>query len=127
MKYRFHHCHVICSDLDEMIGFFTGSLGAELIAKKKFGPSDGAMLDLSGTKINLRVAREEEGSPADSSEVRYGYDHIGVEVDDLDGAYRDLTAKGFSFTVTPRVFEDLKIAFFKGPDNITVELIQPPA
>ena len=51
-------------------------------------------------------------------------EHLYFAVDDLEAAYKDLTAKGFHFTIPPREVEDLRIAFFKGPDNITVELLQ---
>lgn len=124
MKSRVHHVHLICSNLEEMIDFFSSSLGATLVARRKFGTADGATLDLDGTMINLRVAREEETVAGDSAQVRYGYDHLGLEVEDVDAAYEELQAKGFSFAAPPSDFEQWRIAFFKGPDNITVELIQ---
>lgn len=124
MKYRVHHVHLICSNLDQMVGFLSESLGANLVVRRKFAGADGATLDLNGTLINLRVAREDETGLGDSARVRYGYDHLGLEVEDVDTAYEELKAKGFSFTVPPKDFEKWRIAFFRGPDNITVELIQ---
>ena len=87
MAYRFHHVHIICKDLDKMIRFFTETLGATLIGLKKFGTADGASLDVLGTKVNLRVRREDEELVGDASQARYGYDHIGLEVDDLESAF----------------------------------------
>ena len=124
VNYRLHHFHLICSNLDEMIDFLSEILGARLVARRKFGTADGATLDLNGTLINLRVTREDETVLGDSSQVRYGYDHLGLEVEDVDAAYEELKAKGFSFIAPPQDFENLRIAFFKGPDNITVELLQ---
>ena len=124
MKYRVHHCHLICSDLEQMITFMTETLGADLVERRKFGAADGATLDLAGNRINLRVARDDETVVGDASETRYGYDHLGLEVDDVDRAFDDLTAKGYKFTVTPRDADPWRIAFFKGPDNITIELVQ---
>jgi len=57
MSFRFHHVHIICKDLEKMIGFFTEGIGADLVRRKKFGTADVASLDLQGTTINLRVAR----------------------------------------------------------------------
>ena len=71
MKYRYHHLHLICSDLEEMIHFFSETLGAELVARRKFGTSDGASLDLSGVLINLRVAREHETVVHGDSKTRF--------------------------------------------------------
>jgi catechol 2,3-dioxygenase-like lactoylglutathione lyase family enzyme len=62
MAYRFHHLHIICKDLEKMITFFTETLEAKLVMRKKFGTADGATLDLQGTTVNLRVSREDERS-----------------------------------------------------------------
>lgn len=110
-----------------MIRFFTEALGARLIALKKFGTADGASIDLQGTTVNLRVRREDEELVGDASQARYGYDHIGLEVEDLETAFKDLQAQGFSFFMPPTDIPDLKIAFFKGPEDITIELVQPLA
>ena len=124
MAYRFHHLHIICKDLEKMITFFTEVLGARLVARQKFGTADGASLDLHGTTINLRVSREDDQLVGNASQSRYGYDHIGLEVEDIETAFNDLTAQGFTFPVPPREIPNLKIAFFKGPEDITIELVQ---
>ena len=60
MTYSLHHVHLICRDLEKMIGFFEEAIGAEFVEHRKFGTADGATLDLQGININLRVAREGE-------------------------------------------------------------------
>jgi catechol 2,3-dioxygenase-like lactoylglutathione lyase family enzyme len=124
MAYQFHHVHIICKDLEQMISFFTDAIGADLIARRKFGTADGASLDVQGTIVNLRVAREDEEMVGDASQSTYGYDHIGLEVDDVDAAYRDLTQRGYTFFTPPTDVPNLRIAFFKGPEDITIELVQ---
>ena len=124
MTYRLHHIHLICRDLEGMINFFTDALGAGLVARRKFGTADGATLDLQGATINLRVAREDEVMVGDASQARFGYDHLGLQVDDIDAAYRDLNERGFTFFVEPRNIPDLRIAFLRGPEDITIELVQ---
>jgi catechol 2,3-dioxygenase-like lactoylglutathione lyase family enzyme len=124
MTYRFHHIHLICQDLEAMIDFFTGDLGAALVARKKFGTADGASLDLQGTTVNLRVAREDEEMVGDASQARFGYDHLGLQVEDVDAAYQDLKNRGFSFFMEPKDIPGLRIAFFRGPEQITIELVQ---
>ena len=124
MTYRFHHVHLICKDLEGMIIFFTEALGATLVARKKFGTADGASLDLQGTTVNLRVNREDEVMAGDASQTRFGYDHLGLLVEDVDAAYEDLKKRGFNFFMAPKDIPDLRIAFFRGPEDITIELIQ---
>ena len=125
MVYRFHHVHIICKDLEKMIRFFTEILNARLIDRRKFGTADGASLDLDSTTVNLRVAREDENIVADASQSAYGFDHIGLAVEDIDAACKDLTTRGYSFFMRPTEIPGMKIAFFKGPEDITIELCQP--
>jgi catechol 2,3-dioxygenase-like lactoylglutathione lyase family enzyme len=125
MAYRFHHLHIVCKDLEKMINFFTEVLKAKLVTRQKFGTADGASLDLQGTVVNLRVSRKDEEMIEDASQSRYGYDHIGLEVEDIETEFKDLTEKGFSFFMPPTDIPNLKIAFFKGPEDITIELVQP--
>jgi glyoxylase I family protein len=124
MTYRLHHVHLICKDLQGMINFFVEDLEATLIGLKKFGTADGASLDLQGTTVNLRVAREDEVMVGDASQDRFGYDHLGLQVEDVDAAYQSLTKRGFSFFIEPKDIPNLRIAFFRGPEDITIELIQ---
>ena len=124
MNYRLHHLHLICKDLDGLIDFFSEALGATLVARKKFGTADGASLDLQGTTVNLRVAREDEDMVGDASQASFGYDHLGLQVEDVDAAYQDLKQRGFSFFMEPKDIPDLRIAFFRGPEEITIELVQ---
>ena len=124
MRCQFHHVHLICSDLKRTADFFCQDLGATFVMWRQFGGTDGATLNLGGTTVNLRAGREEEGRLEDSSRPRFGYDHIGVEVDELDQAYEELRTRGYVFTVPPKLSGPLKIAFFKGPDDILIEIVQ---
>ncbi len=125
MKYRYHHFHILCSDLEEMIDFFSEVLGAELVERRKFGTADGARLSLDGVAINLRVAAEGEEIVNDASNPQFGYHHLGLEVEDVDAIYSELTEKGYTFTIPPTDLGYVKMAFFRGPDNIVLELVQP--
>ena len=124
MSYRLHHIHLICRDLEKMIVFFKDDIGANLVKRRKFGTADGATLNLEGMDINLRVAREGEAIRENLVQSTYGYDHIGLQVEDLQSAYKDLTERGYQFFMPPTEAAGLMIAFFKGPENLTIELVQ---
>ena len=124
MSYRLHHIHLICRDLEKMIVFFKDDIGANLVKRRKFGTADGATLNLGGMDINLRVAREGEAIRENLVQSTYGYDHIGLQVEDLQSAYKDLTERGYQFFMPPTEAAGLMIAFFKGPENLTIELVQ---
>ena len=125
MTYRLHHLHLICRDLEKMIAFFKEALDAKLVERRKFGTAEGATLDLQGIVINLRVAREGEEIRENLTPSSYGYDHIGLQVEDVQAAYDDISKRGYSFFMPPTKTTGLIIAFFKGPENITFELVQP--
>jgi catechol 2,3-dioxygenase-like lactoylglutathione lyase family enzyme len=125
MTYRYHHLHLICSNLQQTENFFTSMLGGKLIERKKFGTADGAVIDLDGIAIFLRTSRENDDILGDSSQQRYGYDHLGLEVEDLDAVYEELQEKGVTFSILPTNVENGRMAFIKGPDGITIELFQP--
>ena len=125
MNYSLHHVHLICKDLEKMIDFFEEAIGARLVECRKFGTADGATLNLDGIDINLRVAREGEEIGENITPSTYGYDHLGLQVKDVQVAYEELTNRGYSFFMPPTEAAGLLIAFFKGPENITIELVQP--
>ncbi len=124
MAYTLNHIHIVCKDLQQMIDFFTQSFDASLIAMKQFGGADGATLDLSGTTINLRVLQENEKMMDPASGKTFGYHHIGINVDDIDATYKDLSDKGYLFSVPPKDLPEYRIAFMDGPENVTIELLQ---
>ena len=124
MFFELHHIHLVCSDLEKMVRFFSETLGAKFIDYRKFQNADGATLDFNGTNIYLRVAREGDKLSGQSNEIRYGYHHLGLKVEDLDKAFEELTKKGYAFTQLPKDLGNRKAAFFAGPDDISIELIQ---
>jgi len=117
--------HLVCRDLEKMIDFFVEVIGAKLVKRRKFGNAEGAALDLQGIGINLRIAREGEETRDNLTQSTYGYDHIGLQVEDVQAAYDDLTNRGYYFLTPPTKSVGVLIAFFKGPENITIELMQP--
>ena len=124
MSSRFHHIHLIIRDLQKMIDFYTEHFGAKLIAMRKFGTVDGASLDLDGITLNLRLPQEGEKLGDGASGKIFGYHHIGIAVDDIDAKYKELTEKGYVFSAPPKDAGKLRIAFFDGPENTTIELVQ---
>jgi len=124
MNIKFNHVHLICSDLEETILFFTDVLGAEFLGRRRFGKADGASLKMNEIVLNLRLPTETEELSVECPPSHFGYHHIGVEVKDLDTAYRQIVDQGFEFTVKPGMGAAIRNAFFRGPDGILVELME---
>ena len=58
--FKFNHLHIICEDLEGMIKFWSAGVGATFKNYRTFGKADGAVLDLAGFQINLRVPKDTE-------------------------------------------------------------------
>ena len=121
--FKTNHLHIICDDLDGMKEFWTRAIGATFKEDRIFGGAAGAVLQLDELQINLRVPKSSEHE-IKPNEAALGYDHLGLEVDDIDSAFSDLAAFGCTIESGPTELNDRKILFLKGPENITLELIQ---
>jgi catechol 2,3-dioxygenase-like lactoylglutathione lyase family enzyme len=124
MNCQLDHIHLVCRDIAPTIEFFTENFGAEFVCKKRFGKADGAMLDLGGTTINLRLALANEKLAAHTTEKPLGYHHIGIRVEDIEAMHRSLVGKGFSFPTPPTDIQGYRIAFVEGPENLIVEMME---
>ena len=56
-----------------------------------------------------------------------GLDHLGLQVDDVAAAVRDLETRGAKITMQPRSNGRTTIAFIEAPDGVSVELISHEA
>ncbi len=54
-----------------------------------------------------------------------GLDHFGLQVKDLDNVAAALKAKGVVFTTEPfNIRAGQRICFVRGPDNVSIELLE---
>ena len=125
MSFQLHHVHLLCSDLEQTEQFFIQKLGSQLEKHTTFGGASGSMLDLKGAKIYLRTAKPQETISGEEDHTCYGFNHVGLQVDDMESVHRDLQSAGVEFSLPPKETPTAYIAFIKGPDNIVIELYQP--
>ena len=121
--FKTNHLHIICNDLENMKAFWTRGIGATFKEDRSFGGAAGAVLQLDDLQINLRVPKSSENE-IKQNEVSYGYDHLGLEVDNIESACSHLCSFGCSIQAGPTVMTDRTIVFLSGPERLTLELIQ---
>jgi catechol 2,3-dioxygenase-like lactoylglutathione lyase family enzyme len=118
-----HHVALYTSHFERLRDFYVKTL--ELPVRGEFSRYKILFLGAGETTIELT---EEDRTP---SGVTGGWNHLAWEVEDLDQAYAELTARGVSFHVPPEDFPpenpSMRIAFFTDPDGNILELIQPLA
>ena len=139
---RAHHVAVHTPDLARLRAFYVETLGLPVVGGF---PEHGILFVLAGDLIveliedtSLGDAGEpaagREAADARSGEVdgatrRAGWDHLALEVEDVDAAYAELTALGVVGRSPPGSFPPAapayRIAFLADPDGNLLELLQP--
>jgi catechol 2,3-dioxygenase-like lactoylglutathione lyase family enzyme len=145
-----HHVSFTVSNLKRSEDFFDQVLGFRRIAGGRYDfpyiartvgyPNavlDIALLTLNGEPfqskglmIELIEYVQPKGEPTDTSTCRPGSAHLCFVVDDLRAEYERMSAMGVEFISSPNevtygVNKGALAVYFKGPDNIRLEMIQP--
>lgn len=124
LTYRFDHVHIYCSNVAESEKWFVEKMGAELIRHRDPKPSPATDLRMGGAVLYLREQWPAE-KLGNGGPPRFGTDHFGVLVDDLDATAAELKRRGVEFDVEPyEIRPGLRISFVKGPDEVRIELLQ---
>ncbi len=82
-----------------------------------------ANLHLGDQFILISTVTESVTQEAGGPHSVLGLDHIGIAVEDMPSAIADLESKGAEFIMKPPDGEG-RIAFLKGPDSVSIELVQ---
>jgi catechol 2,3-dioxygenase-like lactoylglutathione lyase family enzyme len=135
---RFNHVMLYVSDLDESVRFYGNAFGMRLdqkldhlMVENDTGMYDTlavnmAFLRLSGSRFVLELSQRAVNQ--DSNAVPLHFQHLGIEVDDIELAMKKAGAAGAETlrTLTTVKAEGIKArnAFFKGPDGEIIELME---
>lgn len=147
------HVGVCVSNLERSLAFYCGELGLKKVAQFEVpdGSEVAKVVDeimgLPGTYFKAAMVQHGEGGdatvvemiqyvappgkpfPSDFQYNNIGITHIAFKVKGIEQMYQNLTSKGVKFNSAPRLMEikemgTIKIAYFKDPDGITLELIE---
>lgn len=124
-NYWFDHVHLISPDPKGTAEFYENILGSTKVGVRE--TFDGrTLIDmvLNGTAIRISPPKS-DSLLAGISNVVYGIEHFGLETDDINKAVDDLKSKGVKFVqeITPGRGA-FKVAFFLGPQDALIELIE---
>jgi catechol 2,3-dioxygenase-like lactoylglutathione lyase family enzyme len=123
--YGYDHLHFRSEDPHAARKFWEEMFGATVVQERKLGGAPSFNMDLNGMTFIVSGRAEGEDPVRTSSDPRYGLDHFGIRVDNMDDAAAELRAKNAEFICEPwEIRPGVKIAFIKGPDNISIELAQ---
>jgi lactoylglutathione lyase len=127
---KIDHVAIIVKDFEESLKFYNEILGFPIIQTWETLDSKeepGVRLRIAyvgkeGSKIELMKFYQER--EADIGK-RVGLTHISILVDDMENTCKELKGKGIKLTMEPTsISEGLRIAFFKDPNGVYIELIE---
>jgi len=132
MGHIVNHVHLKSEDPGKTADWFVKAFGIEIRAddlREAGGDRFLRCYDGNGFNINISGQRDKLGEKlgAASAEPRFGLEHFGFDVDDMDSELERLTGLGAELKEGPiDAGGGLKIAFISVPGPIRIELIQRP-
>lgn len=123
--FGYDHIHFRSEDPHAARKFWEEMFGAKLVQERELGGAPSFNMNLNGMVFIVSGKAKNEDPVRTGSDPRYGLDHFGLRVNDMDEAEKELRDKGAEFICDPwEIRPGVKIAFIKGPDNISIELAQ---
>ena len=128
MNFIYNHLHFRSEDPDAAAKFYCDNFGAAITSERPLSTTKSIQLELNGKHLMTISGRAEGEDPVPgSNDPRYGLDHFGFEVDDMDEAAAHLRVNGAHFICEPWTMPSgSTVAFIEAPDHVSVEIIQRP-
>jgi len=120
-----HHLHFKCSDMEASVQFFKEVFEGEELSRIEFQGMSIIRMRVGGEIFSFSPKEAGEEVEAKTKPVRYGLYHVGLQVKDLEKAVEEIRKKGLTITREPSVVgEKVRVAFFLGPDDYSIELVE---
>jgi catechol 2,3-dioxygenase-like lactoylglutathione lyase family enzyme len=117
------HVHIHASDPARTIEFYQSFFGADVIQEIESVGRKLTIMSL-GDKSKLSILHVPPAVEKPNPEMA-SIDHIGIQVENIEELIKRLKENGFTFSVElTQSSSGAKIAFFFGPDNVYIELIE---
>ncbi len=130
------HIGIMTNDLKKSVKFYTDVLGFSIATKMEMAEAGLSVVfvEKAGSKIELMEYRGKNVPKRSKGiEIETGghsipiNDHISFSVDNIEGTVTEFKEKGVIFSAEPMELEGgLKLASFKDPDGVLIELIEHP-
>ena len=128
MQLQPHHVGIVVSDLEASTEFY-GGLGFTTVSDNQWPDGSRAIRFLQSGELQLELFwyADTPPAPTEAPGRQLGFRHLALMTDDIDAVLGELKAAGVVPTdVQARdVALGYRIAFFKDPDGLEIELSQP--
>lgn len=122
-KFTHDHVHLRSPDPEATAQYYEKMFGAEILRSMQQGKPR-VDFNLGGLKVFIAQVMPDGKTGAAPTSPYLGLDHIGLTVGGIDAAVAELKSKGAEFTMEPTtVRPGVRIAFLRGPQSVTIELV----
>jgi lactoylglutathione lyase len=126
-KFTYDHIHLRSPDPETTAAYYERMFGAEVIRSMADGKP---RIDLKLGGADIFIVPVPAGSDVNPPPVTpyQGLDHFGLSVKNIDAVVAELKAKGAEFTMEPTdIRPGIRIAFVRGPQGVSIELLERSA
>ena len=119
----FDHVHLRSLDPEKAAQFYVDHFGASVTNRIDTDKLFRVAIRI-GT-LNVFIDRVPTGTREAQERPHLGLEHVGFQVSDVHAVAAELKAKGIEYTMEPTEFRPgLWISFIRGPDDVSIELLQ---
>src|SRR2546428_12510712 len=121
--FTYDHIHLRSPDPDATARYYQRMFGAEVIRSMQQGKPR-IDLKLGGANIFIAPVAAGDGVNPPPTTPYQGLDHFGLTVSGIDAVVAELKAKGAELTTEPTtVRPGVRVAFLRGPEGVSIELL----
>ena len=126
MIVRCDHIHLKSENVKETARWYCRIFGGKVAFQGEYSGSKVYYVDINGMKFVIFGKLENEDEPDWASlNSRYGLDHFGFAVDDLEKTINELQAENVKILEGPiTIRPGLRIVYIEGPDKVRIELCE---
>jgi len=122
-QFTYDHIHLRSPNPEATAQFYQRMFGAEVLRSMQQGKPR-IDLKLGGANIFIAPVAPGDGVNAPPTTPYQGLDHFGLSVSNIDAVVAELKAKGAEFTREPTtVRPGVRVAFLRGPEGVSIELL----
>jgi len=124
--YDFDHVHLKANDVEKTAAWYCEKLGGKKVFEGCFCGSKVIYVEINGMTFIVFGHLNDDHEPIPASlNTRFGLDHFGFEVADIDTAIKELQAKQVIIIKEPAtVRPGVRMAYIEAPDQVRIELTQ---
>lgn len=130
MEYSINHVHIRSLDPHASAAWYEKYFNAKILSAREIMPGTITVSMEVGGPVRLNISSKPEGSSDERSFAelnRLGLEHFGFHVEDLEAELDRLGKDGIRIVLPlTDVASGSRLAYIEGPDDVLIELVQPP-